>query len=176
MRPLKVLSSSDLGDINTFLDGLKDGAGYKSRLKVLEDQKKEINDLIKVYGKVSEIEGLRVRAKQFSESAEKAGMEAAADRNAAKEYAAVILSRASRKAEDKVADANAKFIEREDALKVGEADVGRREKAAEEMLDQANDRMGQAEERMKTAVAIKALYEDASAALKAAASKAVKAL
>jgi len=168
MKRLPVLDSRELGSIHDFLDELKDGAAYKARLKVLEDQKKEINALIAVVGKVNEIEGLHLKASQLKEGAEKLVEDARADRAEAAEEAKVAKAASDRFVSERNGEANAKFTDREKAVNAAESDLGKREKAVERALDDIASRERQVEHSIEVALSIKTTYDDAVTSLKAA--------
>ena len=135
MRTLKVLSTQDLGEINEFLDELKDGAEYKKRRATLEAKKKEINALILVMGKVSEIEGLRLKARQLKEGLDKLVADAQADREAARTEVAADKAASRKFISERESAAQARINDRERALLDGETNLGAREK----VLAKAND-------------------------------------
>ena len=135
MRTLKVLSTQELGEINEFLDELKDGTTYKKRLADLEAKKKEINALILVMGKVSEIEGLRLKAQQLEDGADKL-VEKTRDELAAAMTKIATDKDVSRKfITERENTAQARIADRERALLDGETNLGAREK----VLAKAND-------------------------------------
>ena len=176
MKLLRVLSGKDLDEINEFLGELKDGDAYKKRLAALEDQKKEVNALIEVYGKVEEIEGLNLKARQLKEGVEKLVEAAQKDRAAAKDEAAKTRADAGKFSAEKRAEANANFSEREQIVKTVEGILDDREKAHARSLDDLASRESQLARLMETALAIQTTYTEAVAALRTAIEQTAKAL
>jgi hypothetical protein len=176
MKLLRVLSSKDLDEVNEFLDELKDGDQYKKRLKALEDQKNEINDLIEVHGKVKEIDGLNLKARQLKEGADRLVEDAQADREKAKKDSAEQDSASQRMIAARNKDASERFEERERALVTGENALGTREKAHARSLDDLAEREKEVAADMHSAVAIRTTYTEAVASLKTAIESTAKAL
>lgn len=176
MRPLRILSTKDLGEVNAFLGELKDGDLYKKRLKALEDQKAEINVLIEVYGKANDIDRIRSNALRDEDQAKKTLEEALADRAKAKQEAADMELAAKIRASGIASEANKRFTEREKALDEGERNLGEREKAHARSLDDLAEREKQVAAEMATAVAIRTMYTEAVANLKSAIENTAKAL
>ena len=168
MKPLRILSSKDLGEVNDFLGELKDGAEYKKRLAALERQKKEINALILVLGKVNEINGLHLKASQLKKGADDLVADAQVDRAAAKTDATEIRAKARLQADATTRDATAKFTDREKALVDGEASIGRREKVVLRAVEDIEGREVVLARSMETALSIKKNYTKAVSDLKAA--------
>ena len=176
MRTLKVLSSQDLGEIHDFLDELKDGATYKKRLAALESQKKEINGLILVMGKVHEIEGLRLKARQLKEGLDKLVEDAQADREAARTEVAADKAASRKFINEREHAAQARINDRERALLAGETNLGAQEKALAKANDDlvARDLKVAAERTLAKEVFAK--YTEAAASLKAELARIQKAL
>jgi hypothetical protein len=168
MRPLRIISGKDLDEIHDFLGELKDGEEYKKRLAALEDLKKEINALIEVYGKASDIDRLRSNALRDEEQATKALDSALATKNEAKAEASKMELDAKARASDILAAANAQFTEREHLLNDGEADLGAREKALAKSIDDVAGREAASSAVMEEAIAIRNTYTEAVASLKKA--------
>jgi len=168
MNPLRVLSSRELGEINDFLDELKDGTTYKKRLKEIQDAKKEVNDLIKVYGKVGEIEQLlgttidsQKKADWFKEEASD-GLEASKREISAAKAASVKGIREREEAASK------RIVDREKTLVDGEASLGRREKVYAKALDELIKREDLVVSDSKQAAQVMAQYTEAVGSLKKA--------
>ena len=168
MKTLDILSSKELGEINAFLGELKDGATYKQRLAALEAKKKEINDLILVMGKVTEIENLRVKTHQLNEGAESLVSKIQADLADAKSKIEVDKAASRKFITERESAAQARIADREKALLAGETDLGNREK----VLAKANDELIAKDLRVAAdlteAKGIRAKYTEAVALLKTA--------
>lgn len=176
MKLLRVLSSKDLDEINSFLGELKDGDLYKKRLKALEDQKAEINAMIEVYGKANDIDRIRSNALRDEEQAKKILDKSLEDRTSASEEIKAAKAASERFVAKRNSAANENFSERERILKDGEADIDRREKAHARSLDDLADSERQVAADMETAVAIRTSYTEAVASLKTAITATAKAL
>jgi ribosomal protein L17 len=176
MKLLRILSTKDLDEVNEFLWELKDGAAYRARLKALEDRKKEINALIEVYGKVKEIEGLNLKARQLKEGVDNLVAAAQADRADARDEAEETIRSAKSSASDIVRDAKEKFAERERTLVEGETVLGQLEKAHAMSLDDLTKREHEAGQAKEAGLVMFGIYKDAVDALKVAIEKIAKAL
>lgn len=176
MRPLRVLSSKDLGEVNDFLDELQDGDKYKERFRALENQKKEINTLIEVWGKAKDIDRIRSNASTDENQARKTLENALAKRTSidkeivAAKVAADAYVKSSKQNADKM------FVDREKAVIAGEQALGEREKALALDFDDLERRDHQVAIDMKGAIAIRTKYTEAVGSLKKAIENTAKAL
>ena len=134
MKRLPVLDSRELGEVNAFLDGLKDPA-YKKRMTELEAMKTEVNDLILVYGKVKEIESLSIKQRQLTEGAGKLVEDALVSAKEIREAFAVAEKQSKESITQRESEANARWGEREHSLVDGERDL----EAGEKALAKGND-------------------------------------
>ncbi len=137
MRPLKVLSPKDLAEINAFLDELQDESKYKARFEALEAMKKEINGLIEVYGKASDIDRIVSHKLEQEETARKILEQAIADRETTKTEIESDKAASRKFITERENAARARIADREAALLAGETNLGIREKA----LAKANDEL-----------------------------------
>lgn len=176
MKLLRVLSSKDLDEVNEFLGELKDGDLYKERFKGLEDQKKEINALIEVYGKAEEIGRLNLKVRQLKEGVDKLVEDAQADRAAAKEEAEATKAASSEFVAGRNREANERFNEREKLVNDGEASLDRRDKALASALDDLASRETEAAKQLERAGEIRTKYREAVALLQKAIETTAKAL
>ncbi len=151
MRPLHTFSVKDLGEINAFLSALQDGDEYKKRLKALEDQKKEINALIEVYGKANDIDRIRSNALRDEEQAKKILAEALEDRKNASSEVEKSRESAKKFVGDKMDEANRLFTERERSVAAGEKRLGDWEKVLGRKETELAAREALAEQAMEAA-------------------------
>jgi hypothetical protein len=175
MKRLPVLDSSELSGINAFLDGLKDPV-YKVRLAELEAVKKEINALIAVHGKVSEIENLLVKQMQLTEGAQKLADEAMSDRTSASAEIKSAKAAARKFIDEREATALATISDRQQALFDGERALDARSKVLEEENTDLLSRESDLALDMMKAEEIRTKYTEAVASLKTALADVQKAL
>ena len=168
MNPLRVLDSRELGEINDFLDELKDGTTYKKRLMEIQDAKKEINDLIKVYGKVGEIEQLLGTTIDSQKKADSFKEEASYGLEASKREIAAAKSASIKGIGEREEAASKRIVDREKTLIDGEASLGRREKVYAKARDEMLKRENSSEQLMAQAARVKDSYTDAVRSLQKA--------
>ena len=145
------LDKNELAGINDFLEGLKDPI-YKTRLKELEDKKKELETLIATAGKVKDIDRLNSKAQGLKDGLDILVKEAQDDREAAKQDATEIRTEAGKKASAKLDDANTQFAEREmdvvsaeNELKQGEEELVKDRAAFDATITRTNAQMRSAD-------------------------------
>ena len=176
MRPLRVLTDQGLEDINTFLESLKDGPEYQARLAALEDQKKEINGLIAVYGKASEIDRIVSDSLNDREQARKTFAKALEDRTLASEEIKAAKLAAQVFIDERKANSLAQIAARERALVDGEAALEAGEQKLGKDLDDLMARELASAKEMSDAKEMRAKYTEAVASLEAAIDQTRKAL
>jgi len=175
MRRLPVLDSRELGEVNAFLDGLKDPS-YKTRLAELEKMKKEINALILVHGKVNQIENLLLKQTQLTEGADKLAVEVAADRTSASAEIKAAKAASVKGIDSREAASVARISDREHALVDGEKALDDRSKVLEEANTDLLSRESDLALDMMKAKEIRTTYTEAVASLNAAIENVQKAL
>jgi len=176
MKPLRILSSQELNGINAFLEELQNDAKYQARLAEIEAKKIEVNDLIEVWGKASDIDRIVSNALRDEEQAKKNLDSALAEQKRASEEAIEVVEKARRDAQRLENEANSRWNDREQALFDGEAELNRREKKHAKSIDDLVAREAQLAVDMERAVEIRTKYTEAVRALKDAITDVAKAL